>query len=163
MGRQPLAARLAPSARLEAVVALVRAHPSRRAQVRAAHRRRRSHAARARDDETTGELRSRVACRAFLRRARNPRWSPGASAGNRCRSGCFLASICWPEYRGRSALPGEGGPAVDRRTTMSIKRKAFDAHGPAAEVGAGALATRFSGNGCPSNIAKTLPRRLSNM
>jgi hypothetical protein len=54
---------------------------------------------------------------------------------------------------------------------MSIKRKAFiagiyedrRAMRPAAEVAAGALATRFSGNGCPSNIAKTLPRRLSNM
>ena len=50
---------------------------------------------------------------------------------------------------------------------MSIKRIAFIAgiyeDRRAAEVAAGALATRFSGNGCPSNIAKTLPRRLSNM
>ena len=77
-----------------AVVALVRAHPSRRAQERAAHRPGRSHAARARDDEAARELRAGVARHAFLRRAGIARRNRGAGARNRRRAGGFLASFC---------------------------------------------------------------------
>ena len=110
------------------MVALVRAHPSRRAHEHAAHRPGRSHAAPARDDEAARELRSRLARRAFLRRAGTRRRYQGAGARNRLGeqefSRIFLPAGTSRTIRARARRrSGSGSADNDEHKGKSLKAK----------------------------------------